>query len=51
MNDQPIISLRNITVRRAGRPILDSIDLDIREGEHVAIMGRTARESRLWSRS
>lgn len=39
MNDQPIISLRNITVRRAGRPILDSIDLDIREGEHVAIIG------------
>lgn len=39
MSDQSIISLQNISVRRSGRTILDSIDLDIREGEHVAIIG------------
>jgi len=39
MSTDPIISLKNITVRRAGRPILDSVSLDIFAGEHVAIIG------------
>ena len=39
MSADPIISLKNITVRRAGRPILDSVSLDIFAGEHVAIIG------------
>jgi len=39
MCGQPIISLQNITVRRAGRVTLDAVSLDIRAGEHVAIIG------------
>ncbi len=39
MSADPIISLKNITVRRIGRPILDSVSLDIFAGEHVAIIG------------
>ena len=39
MSADPIISLKNITVRRVGRPILDSVSLDIFAGEHVAIIG------------
>jgi len=39
MCGQPIISLQNITVRRAGRITLDAVSLDIRAGEHVAIIG------------
>lgn len=39
MSADPIISLKNITVRRSGRPILDSVSLDIFAGEHVAIIG------------
>lgn len=39
MSEHAMISLHNITVRRAGRPILDAIDLDIHNGEHVAIIG------------
>ena len=39
MCGQPIISLQNITVRRAGRVSLDAVSLDIRAGEHVAIIG------------
>jgi iron complex transport system ATP-binding protein len=39
MSADPIISLKGITVRRAGRPILDSVSLDIFAGEHVAIIG------------
>ena len=36
---ESIVSLHNITVRRNGTAILDSISLDIAEGEHTAIIG------------
>jgi iron complex transport system ATP-binding protein len=39
MSVEPIISLRNITVRRSGRPIVDSLSLDVYPTEHVAIIG------------
>lgn len=39
MSVEPVVSLRNITVRRSGRPILDSLSLDIYANEHVAIIG------------
>jgi ABC-type bacteriocin/lantibiotic exporter with double-glycine peptidase domain len=35
------IGLRGITVRAAGHTVLDSIDVDIRRGTHVAIVGRS----------
>ncbi len=39
MNTQPIIKLRNITVRRSNRPILNNVNLDLFKDEHVAIIG------------
>jgi iron complex transport system ATP-binding protein len=39
MNTQPIIKLRNITVRRSNRPILNNVSLDLFQDEHVAIIG------------
>ena len=39
MASDPIIQLQQITVRRAGRPILKDISLSIRDREHVAIIG------------
>ena len=35
------VSLRGITVRAAGHTVLDSIDVEIRSGTHVAIVGRS----------
>ena len=35
------ISLRGVSVRAAGHTVLDSIDLDIAPGSHVAIVGRS----------
>jgi iron complex transport system ATP-binding protein len=37
--ENSIITLRNITVRRNGRPILDEVSLDIASGQHTAIIG------------
>lgn len=39
MSEEPIVSLRNITVRRSGRQIINSLSLDIFSHEHVAIIG------------
>lgn len=39
MSVDPIVSLRNITVRRSGRHILDALSLDIHPHEHTAIIG------------
>lgn len=39
MSADIIVSLRNITVRRSGRPILNNISLDIARGEHTAVIG------------
>ena len=36
---QPIVAVRDLLVRRAGRPILGPIDLTIRAGERWAIVG------------
>jgi ATP-binding cassette subfamily B protein len=35
------VSLRGVSVRAAGHTVLDSIDLDIARGSHVAIVGRS----------
>jgi ATP-binding cassette subfamily B protein len=35
------VSLRNVSVRAASHTVLDSIDLDIARGSHVAIVGRS----------
>jgi ABC-type bacteriocin/lantibiotic exporter with double-glycine peptidase domain len=35
------IDLRGVTVRAAGHTVLDTIDLEIRPGTHVAIVGRS----------
>ena len=37
--EQPIIVLKEITVRRKGKPILNRINLTINKDEHVAIIG------------
>jgi len=38
-NRLPIIELRDVSVVRAGRPILDSVTLALCRGEHAAIIG------------
>lgn len=35
----PLISLRNATLARGGRPVLQELEFEIRPGEHVAILG------------
>lgn len=35
-----MISMKNITLQREERRILDDVSLEIREGEHWAILGR-----------
>jgi iron complex transport system ATP-binding protein len=35
----PLLSLRHATVLRGGRPALDDLSFEIREGEHTAILG------------
>jgi iron complex transport system ATP-binding protein len=37
--DSPLLQLRNVSVQRGDRLALDSIDLRIDQGEHVAILG------------
>ncbi len=39
MQSLPLIEFRNVTVRRGGRDVLDSVDLSIAQGENVAILG------------
>ena len=34
-----VVRLREVTVRRAGRPVLDRVSLTVREGERVALVG------------
>jgi iron complex transport system ATP-binding protein len=34
-----LLELKNVTVVRGGRKILDSVSLSIEQGEHVAIIG------------
>lgn len=38
--DLPLIDFQNVTVRRGGRDVLDSVTLSIGQGENVAILGR-----------
>ena len=39
MSAEMVVSLRNITVRRSGRPIVDDVSLSLYDREHVAIIG------------
>jgi len=39
MADQPIISVRGLTKRLAGQPVLDGVDLDVYPGEVLVILG------------
>jgi iron complex transport system ATP-binding protein len=39
MTDEPILELRNATVVKEGRAVLDGLSLTIRCGEHTAIVG------------
>lgn len=36
---EPLLELRNVTVVRRGKKILDSVSLSVKPGEHVAIIG------------
>ncbi len=38
-NDEPLVTIRDLTFRRDGRVIFDGVDLDIRRGRVTAIMG------------
>lgn len=38
-NSTPLLELKNITVVRGGKKILDSVSLSVKAGEHVAIIG------------
>jgi iron complex transport system ATP-binding protein len=35
----PLLEFRNVTVIKEGKKVLDSIDVTVREGEHIAILG------------
>ncbi|WP_221794622.1 ABC transporter ATP-binding protein [Aquisediminimonas sediminicola] len=39
MTTQPILSLKNVTKGYPGMPVLNGIDLDVAEGEFIAILG------------
>ena len=39
MADAPLIDFRNVTIRRAGRNVLENFSLQIPVGQHVAILG------------
>lgn len=36
---EPALRIRDLTVRRRGRPVLDRIDLDLHSGEHLGLVG------------
>ena len=38
-NPPSLLEMKNVTVVRSGKKILDSVSLSIRPGEHVAIIG------------
>ena len=38
-SSRPVLSVSGLRVERGGRPVLDGLDLDIRPGEFVALMG------------
>ena len=38
-NSPSLLELKNVTVVRGGKKILDSVSLSIEQGEHVAIIG------------
>ncbi len=38
-NFPSLLELKNVTVVRSGKKILDSVSLSIKQGEHVAIIG------------
>jgi phospholipid/cholesterol/gamma-HCH transport system ATP-binding protein len=37
--DQPIVSVRGLTVHRGDRPVLDRVDLDVARGEVMVLLG------------
>ncbi len=37
--DLPVLALRDVTVRRAGRPVLDRVDWEVRPGERWVVLG------------
>ena len=39
MNDSPAVSLRGVTVRRDGVPVLDGIDWQVNRGERWVVLG------------
>ncbi|MAH98123.1 MAG: ABC transporter ATP-binding protein [Euryarchaeota archaeon] len=39
ISEEPILSVRNLTVSRSGKEVLDSISLDINRGEFVGLVG------------
>jgi len=41
LTEQPVVSVRRLTRRYGNRTIIDGVDLDIRRGEFVALLGRS----------
>ncbi|TMB50018.1 MAG: zinc ABC transporter ATP-binding protein ZnuC, partial [Deltaproteobacteria bacterium] len=39
MNDSLVVTVRGLATRLGGRPVLEGIDLEVRRGEVVAIIG------------
>jgi len=39
MTDEPVITLKNVTIELGGRKILDDLSLEINRGEFVAVLG------------
>jgi len=42
MNDQPLIDIRDVSFSYAGPPVLEHVDLQVREGEFLGIVGPNA---------
>jgi len=38
-NSPSLLEMKNVTVIRSGKKILDSVSLSIEQGEHIAIIG------------